>query len=179
MGARIEACAQTGITFRILNFCGGAAAPVSGCGHGGERALGRRLVLGRHWRASEAGHRRRASHVYRAGARERVKDRIAQTESVRAALVFVARGEAPLGIVYRSDAHAERHVKVLGTFPESSHPPIVYPIAMIAGSTSADAKAFYDYLSSPAAAAMFEREAFEVLRKAAAWPSPPRNSERL
>jgi molybdate transport system substrate-binding protein len=94
---------------------------------------------------------------------DKVKDRIAQTESVRATLVFVARGEAPLGIVYRSDAHAERHVKVVATFPETSHPPIVYPIAMVAASANADAKAFYDYLATPAASAVFKRESFDVL----------------
>jgi molybdate transport system substrate-binding protein len=100
-----------------------------------------------------------------------VKDRLAQTESVRATLIFVARGEAPLGIVYRSDAHAEPHVKVLGTFPESSHAPIVYPIALIAASTNPDAKAFYDYFATPTASAIFKRESFDVLpsdaRKAA------------
>jgi molybdate transport system substrate-binding protein len=105
---------------------------------------------------------------------DKVKDRVAQTESVRATLLFVARGEAPLGIVYRSDAHAERHVKVLGTFPESSHPPIVYPVAMIAASANPDAKAFYGYLATPAASAIFKRESFEVLpseaRKAASLP---------
>jgi molybdate transport system substrate-binding protein len=103
---------------------------------------------------------------------DKVKNRIAQTESVRATLVFVARGEAPLGIVYRSDAHAERHVKVLGTFPESSHAPIVYPVAIIAASANRDAKAFYDYLATPEASAIFKRESFDVLpsdaRKAAA-----------
>jgi molybdate transport system substrate-binding protein len=94
---------------------------------------------------------------------DKVKDRIAQTESVRATLIFVARGEAPLGIVYRSDAHAEPHVKVLATFPGSSHPPIVYPIAMVAASTNLDAKAFYDYLATPDASAIFTRESFDVL----------------
>jgi molybdate transport system substrate-binding protein len=102
---------------------------------------------------------------------DKVKNRIAQTESVRATLLFVARGEAPLGIVYRSDAHAERHVKVLGTFPESSHAPIVYPVAIIAASANRDAKAFYDYLATPEASAIFKRESFDVLpsdaRKAA------------
>jgi molybdate transport system substrate-binding protein len=93
----------------------------------------------------------------------KVKDRIAQTESVRATLIFVARGEAPLGIVYRSDAHAEPHVKVLARFPESSHPPIVYPLAMVAASTNPDAKAFHDYLATPAATAIFTRESFDVL----------------
>jgi molybdate transport system substrate-binding protein len=102
---------------------------------------------------------------------DKLKDRLAQTESVRATLVFVARGEAPLGIVYRSDTHAERHVKVLGTFPDSSHAPIVYPVAIIAASVNPDAKAFYDYLASPPASAIFKRESFDVLpsdaRKAA------------
>jgi molybdate transport system substrate-binding protein len=103
---------------------------------------------------------------------DKVKNRVAQTESVRATLLFVARGEAPLGIVYRSDAHAEPRVKVLGTFPDSSHhAPIVYPIAMTAASTNPDAKAFYDYLATPAATAIFKRESFDVLpsdnRKAA------------
>jgi molybdate transport system substrate-binding protein len=101
----------------------------------------------------------------------KVKDRIAQTESVRATLIVVARGEAPLGIVYRTDAHAEARVKVLGTFPESSHAPIVYPIAIIAASTNPDGKAFYDYLATAAASALFKRESFDVLpsdvRKAA------------
>jgi molybdate transport system substrate-binding protein len=107
---------------------------------------------------------------------DRVKDRIAQTESVRASLVFVARGEAPLGIVYRSDAHAEPKVKVLGTFPETSHPPIVYPIAMVAASMNPDANAFYDYLTTPAASNIFRRESFDVLpsdaRKAALSTQP-------
>jgi molybdate transport system substrate-binding protein len=102
---------------------------------------------------------------------DKVKDRIAQTESVRATLIFVARGEAPAGIVYRTDAHAEPKVKVLGTFPESSHAPIVYPIAIIAASANPDAKVFYDYLATPAASAIFKRESFDVLpsdaRKAA------------
>jgi molybdate transport system substrate-binding protein len=103
---------------------------------------------------------------------DKVKNRVAQTESVRATLLFVARGEAPLGIVYRSDAHAEPRVKVLGTFPDSSHhAPIVYPIAIIAASANPDAKAFYDYLAASAATAIFKRESFDVLpsdnRKAA------------
>ncbi|MBV8849561.1 MAG: molybdate ABC transporter substrate-binding protein [Methylobacteriaceae bacterium] len=102
---------------------------------------------------------------------DKVKDRLAQAESVRATLLFVARGEAPAGIVYRSDARAEPKVKVVATFPDSSHPPILYPIAMIAASTNPDAKAFYDYLATPAASAIFKRESFDVLpsdaRKAA------------
>jgi molybdate transport system substrate-binding protein len=102
---------------------------------------------------------------------DKLKGRLAQTESVRATLVFVARGEAPAGIVYRSDAHAEPKVKVLGTFPESSHAPIVYPVAIIAASANPDAKAFLDFLAGPTASAIFKRESFDVLpsdaRKAA------------
>jgi molybdate transport system substrate-binding protein len=94
---------------------------------------------------------------------DRVKDRIAQTESVRATLIFVARAEAPLGIVYRSDAHAERKVKVVATFPGTSHTSIVYPIAMVAAWTNPDAKAFYDYVATPAASEIFKRECFDVL----------------
>ena len=61
-----------------------------------------------------------------------VKDRIAQAENVRAALALVSRGEAPLGIVYATDAKADPKVKVLDTFPESTHAPIIYPIAITA-----------------------------------------------
>jgi molybdate transport system substrate-binding protein len=105
---------------------------------------------------------------------DKVKNRVAQTESVRATLLFVARGEAPAGIVYRSDAHAEPKVKVLGTFPDSSHAPIVYPIAIIAASANPDAKAFYDYLATPAAGAIFKRESFDVLPGDARKAASPR-----
>jgi len=97
------------------------------------------------------------------GAWNGVKDRIAQGESVRAALIFVARGEAPLGIVYQTDAAAEPRVKIVGTFPEDTHPPIVYPISLTKESTSADAAAFLNYLRSPAARPAFERQGFTVL----------------
>ena len=59
-----------------------------------------------------------------------VKDKIAQAENVRAALLLVARGEAPLGIVYQTDAASDPNVRIVGTFPEDSHPPIVYPVAL-------------------------------------------------
>ena len=68
-----------------------------------------------------------------------VKDKIAQAENVRAALQLVSRGEAPLGIVYATDAKADPNVKVLDVFPEGTHPPILYPAAEIAASTNADA----------------------------------------
>jgi molybdate transport system substrate-binding protein len=97
------------------------------------------------------------------GAWNGVKDRIAQAENVRAALVLVARGEAPLGIVYQTDAASDPTVKIVGTFPENTHPPIIYPIALTKESTNTDAQAFLNYLRSPAARAAFERQGFTVL----------------
>src|SRR5262245_54401236 len=64
------------------------------------------------------------------GVWDSVKDKIAQAENVRAALLLVARGEAPLGIVYQTDAASDPTVKIVGTFPENTHPPIIYPIAL-------------------------------------------------
>jgi molybdate transport system substrate-binding protein len=97
------------------------------------------------------------------GAWNGVKDKIAQAENVRAALVLVARGEAPLGIVYQTDAGSDPTVKIVGTFPENTHPPIIYPIALTKESTNPDAQAFLNYLRSPAARAAFERQGFTVL----------------
>ena len=87
------------------------------------------------------------------GAWDGVKDKIAQAENVRAALVLVARGEAPLGIVYQTDAASDPTVKILGTFPENTHPPIIYPIALTKESTNPDAQAFLNYLRAPPASA--------------------------
>ena len=77
-----------------------------------------------------------------------VEGKIAQAENVRAALKFVSTGEAVAGIVYQTDANAEPKVKVLGTFPEDSHPPIVYPVGLTAASTNPDAVAFLKYMQS-------------------------------
>ncbi len=97
------------------------------------------------------------------GAWDSVKDDVAQAENVRAALALVSRKEAPLGIVYATDAAADRAVKVVGAFPENSHPPIVYPIAVTAASTHADAPAFVEYLRSTEADAIFEKQGFQPL----------------
>lgn len=97
------------------------------------------------------------------GAWDGVKDKIAQAESVRAALLLVARGEAPLGIVYQTDAAADPTVKIVGTFPENTHPPIIYPIALTKDSTNPDALAFLNFTRSPAARPIFERQGFTVL----------------
>jgi molybdate transport system substrate-binding protein len=92
-----------------------------------------------------------------------VKDKIAQAESVRAALIFVSRGEAPLGIVYQTDAAADPGVKIVGTFPEDSHPPIIYPIALTKTSANPDAQTFLNFIRSPAARPAFERQGFTIL----------------
>ncbi len=90
-----------------------------------------------------------------------VEKRLAMAENVRAALALVARGETPLGIVYATDARVEPGVKVIGTFPDSSHPPIVYPAALTSASKP-DAAAYLAFLRSGAARAVFERHGFTV-----------------
>jgi molybdate transport system substrate-binding protein len=82
-------------------------------------------------------------------------------ENVRAALAYVARGEAPLGIVYATDARAEPNVRVVGTFPDSSHEPIVYPAAVIRDA-GPRARAFLDFLGGSEAAEIFEKAGFEI-----------------
>ena len=88
--------------------------------------------------------------------------KFAMAESVRAALTLVARGEAVLGIVYATDAKVEPEVKIVGTFPADSHPPIIYPVAATtsAGSGAADYLAF---LHSQAAKTIFEKYGFTFL----------------
>jgi molybdate transport system substrate-binding protein len=92
-----------------------------------------------------------------------VEPHLAMTDNVRAALAFVARGEAPLGIVYATDAAADATVKVVATFPEASHAPILYPFALTASSHNNSAAKFLTYLKSPAGRAIFEKQGFKVL----------------
>lgn len=92
-----------------------------------------------------------------------VQDRVAPAENVRAALALVGRNEAPLGIVYRTDAAADQGVKVVDTVPDETHPPIVYPAALTAESTNPAAPAFLAYVASDAARPIFERWGFTVL----------------
>jgi molybdate transport system substrate-binding protein len=92
-----------------------------------------------------------------------IEPHLAMTDNVRAALAFVVRGEAPLGIVYATDAAAEPAVKIVATFPDSSHKPIVYPMALTAASANPAAVKFFDFLRSPAARAIFERQGFKTL----------------
>ncbi|MBU2867743.1 molybdate ABC transporter substrate-binding protein [Pacificibacter marinus] len=84
---------------------------------------------------------------------------VAQTDNVRSALALVARGEAPLGIVYATDALSEARVSVVAQFPQASHAPIVYPAAVIAPATVA-ASEFAAYLASPEARAIFDEHGF-------------------
>ncbi len=92
-----------------------------------------------------------------------VANKVAEAENVRAALALVARGEAPLGIVYSTDAAAEPGVKIVGTFPEDSHPPIVYPAALLVNSKGTRVEEFLRYLAGPEAKAVFEKNGFIVL----------------
>ena len=94
-----------------------------------------------------------------------VEGKVAQAENVRAALKLVSTGEAAAGIVYATDAKADDTVKVVGTFPEDSHPPIVYPAAVIAASKNPDAAEFMKYLQSDKAKAIFAGQGFIVLKQ--------------
>ena len=93
-----------------------------------------------------------------------VADRLAPAENVRATLALVARGEAPLGIVYQTDAASDKTVKIVGAFPENTHPPIVYPIAVVATSTNPAAPGYIAFLKSPVARPFFEKQGFTVLQ---------------
>jgi molybdate transport system substrate-binding protein len=96
------------------------------------------------------------------GAWAATERKLAMTENVRAALTLVARGEAPLGIVYESDEKVEPGVKIIGTFPESSHAPIVYPVAATV-TARAEAATYLAFLRSRQAKAIFERYGFTFL----------------
>jgi molybdate transport system substrate-binding protein len=89
-----------------------------------------------------------------------VADNIAPAPDVRATLVLVARGETPLGIVYQTDAAAEKAVKTVATFPADTHPPIVYPIAVTTSSSHPDALAYVAFLKSDAVKPIFEKQGF-------------------
>jgi molybdate transport system substrate-binding protein len=96
------------------------------------------------------------------GVWDAVASRIVPAENVRVALAYVARGEAALGVVYATDAKAERRVRVVDIFPEDSHPRIVYPVALTAHGGSSEAQAFLGYIIDAKAAAVFERYGFTV-----------------
>lgn len=92
-----------------------------------------------------------------------VEPKLAQADNVRNALMFVARGEAKFGIVYATDAKVEPKVKVVDTFPESSHKPVIYPIAILASSTNPAAGSFAAFMTSQAAVKILTDQGFTVL----------------
>jgi molybdate transport system substrate-binding protein len=93
-----------------------------------------------------------------------VSSKVAAAQDVRAAMAFVSRGEAPLGIVYQTDAAADKGVKIVAAFPESTHPPIIYPLAVTTTSTNPETAAYIQYLKSPAAKPAFEKQGFVLLQ---------------
>lgn len=94
------------------------------------------------------------------GAWAALEPKLAPSSDVRSALALVERGESPLGIVYGSDAVASKNVKVVGVFPESSHKPVEYPMAIVRTHENPVVDAFYDYLKTPAASAIFKQYSF-------------------
>jgi molybdate transport system substrate-binding protein len=96
------------------------------------------------------------------GVWDQVSTRIVRAENVRAALAFVARGEAPLGIVYKTDALAEKKVRIVAEFSPDTHPPIRYPIALTLHGGAA-AQQFVDFVRSSAASGIFRQYGFEPL----------------
>ena len=89
---------------------------------------------------------------------------MAMAEDVRAALRMVARGEAPLGIVYETDANIEPAVKVIGVFPDNTDDPIIYPVALTA-TAKPDATQYLSFLRSQTAKSVFENYGFNFLVK--------------
>lgn len=89
-----------------------------------------------------------------------VEKNVIRGESVRAALAFVERGEAPFGVVYATDAIVSKKVAVAGTFPANSHPPISYPLAVVGANDSAAARAFRDFLLGDGAKAIYRKYGF-------------------
>ena len=122
------------------------------------RALGGGRLAIADPRAVPAGKYARES-LEKLGAWRSVRDRLAPVSDVRVALALVARGEAPLGIVYRTDALAEPRVRIVDAFPASTHAPIVYGMVLVEGATPA-ARAFARYCGSDAARAIWSRHGF-------------------
>jgi molybdate transport system substrate-binding protein len=97
------------------------------------------------------------------GVWDQVKGHVAFGENVRAALIFVARGEAPLGIVYDTDAVIDPNVRIVGLFPDASHPRIVYPVAVVAASKNPAAERYLAFLQGGEARAIFAKYGFRRL----------------
>ena len=96
------------------------------------------------------------------GVWDSVAGSLVPAENVRVALAYVSRGEAALGIVYTTDALSDKGVHIVGTFPENTHPPIVYPAGLVKDAKT-EAKAFLAFLGGPEARAIFEKDGFQIL----------------
>jgi molybdate transport system substrate-binding protein len=125
--------------------------PLAAALQGGRLATGDpdAVPLGRYARAA----------LIQLGQWQNLADRLVRAEDARAALAFVARGEAPLGIVYATDAAHEPRVRVLDTFPQDASAPIAYPAALLKGAAPA-AAGFLEFLRSPAARARLRAYGF-------------------
>ena len=99
------------------------------------------------------------------GAWKAAEPKLAQAENVRATLAYVARGETPLGIVYSTDAKIEPKVKIVGVFPEDTHPAITYPVAALKDAKSKTVTQYLHFMRSPQAKAIFEKYGFTYLIK--------------
>jgi molybdate transport system substrate-binding protein len=155
VGNSLVLVAPKGSTIQVALQPGIDLAPILGSG---------RLAMG-HVEAVPAGKYGKAA-LEHLGAWEGVKDRIAQADNVRAALLLVSRGEAPLGIVYKTDAVSDPNVTIAATFPTGSHPSIVYPVALTRDSTNPDAVSFLAFLRSAQAKPLFEKQGFTVINTA-------------
>jgi molybdate transport system substrate-binding protein len=93
-----------------------------------------------------------------------VAARLVRAENVRAAMTYVARGEAPLGIVYATDAAVDPKVRVVATFPDNTHAAITYPAAALA-TAGPDASAYLSFLGSAQAALVWRKHGFVELKK--------------
>lgn len=99
------------------------------------------------------------------GAWATAEPNLAQAANVRATLAFVARGETPIGIVYETDAKVEQKVKIIGTFPDGSYPPVTYPVAATTDTQKTNVAQYLGFLRSSAAKAIFEKYGFSFLLK--------------
>ena len=158
-GSRV---ALLGNRLALIAYRGETSSAVIGPDFPWERRLaGGRLAIGL-VDAVPAGRYAKAALTH-LGAWDGLAGRLAQTDSVFGVLALVARGEAPLGIVYRTDATADRRVTMIGLFAEASHPPIVYPLAILKGAREPAASRFVARLRSAQARAIFARAGFAVL----------------
>ncbi len=91
-----------------------------------------------------------------------ISRKTARATDVRSALALIQRAEVPAGIVYRSDVVAVKNVKIIGTFPKNTHPPIIYPLSIVKQFETPAVRKFFDYLRTPVSVEIFQKFGFEV-----------------